>query len=426
MTPTNDLAQPAVNVHSIAVGDPTSVGTKGARTQNRVFIDAAAQLDNFGDDIIVRQLLRLMERRAELSVDVRKMPRWAIEVVDVDPGQAQAKRGFAFRLLGRGLRSRFGRHSERVFLVLKPGHINGSYTLARVLARVGLLGLTALCRLVGVHVVRVGFSVDDLRPPMLQIERLQARLQTVYAPRDRISENYAASVGIKTTDRSTDLAYTLGVQGLSGEGRNGVVLCFAATTDGHPQPAYADTVYTLINEFIGQELAVGTPVTWCAQVTRDMAFRDRVLSDHPQVPTITFDRSLADGDRIFELYQGSEVVLTNRLHSFLLSLSQGSLAVVVSNPATHGKIVGLIQEMGLTDDLLLPIDGLTPDALRAHIDRLVVDRERVISAVADYFAQQTELMESLMDDWLGSPTVQTPQLGGYRSRHYRAASSVTT
>ncbi len=35
-------------------------------------------------------------------------------------------------------------------------------------------------------------------------------------------------------------------------------------------------------------------------------------------------------------------MLTNRLHSFLFALSQGALAVVVTDPATHGKIVGIV------------------------------------------------------------------------------------
>ena len=139
--------------------------------------------------------------------------------------------------------------------------------------------------------------------------------------------------------------------------RSGVVLSFAGSTDGHLQPAYADQLASFLQAYLAVRPAV--PHTWCAQVVRDAAYGDRVLVDHPDVERVSFERDAASADRIFASYASAELVLTNRLHSFLFALSQGALAVVVTDPATHGKIVGIIEEMGLPE-LLVPLDGLDP------------------------------------------------------------------
>jgi polysaccharide pyruvyl transferase WcaK-like protein len=376
-------------------------------TQGRIYtyIDAATQIENLGDDIILRQLLRMLESRSTLSVDTRNVPDWAAEVIEIDPATVHLGGSFTREILWRGLKSRLGRTGDRAYLFLKPGHIGGRYPVKQTLGRLGLVGLTTLCKALGVGVVRIGFSVDDLKQPLLQVERLQARVQSVYAPRDDVSDRYAESVKVRTTGRSTDLAYTLRVRDNPAIPRNRVVLSFAASTDGHLQEAYADKLSALLKAFVVELEQSGRPVTYCAQVVKDRLFGDRVLGDDHAVERVSFQQSKSSADAIFDAYQAADIVLTNRLHSFLFSLASGALAVVVTDPATHGKIVGIVNEMGLPE-LLVDIEGFSPQGLLEHTDRLSRDRDRILQAVAHYFDQQTDRLDALMDGWLQAPMRQ--------------------
>lgn len=371
-----------------------------------IFIDAATQIENLGDDIILRQLLRFLERRGTVRVDVSRVPEWARQVIGVHADTADDRPGFPRRLLAAGLARRLGRSKRPVYLFLKPGHIGGRYGFRYSLGRVGLLGLTLLGRLCGITTVRLGFSVNDCQGALLHLERLQSRAQQVYAPRDDVSVAYARRVGIRTTGRSADLAYTLGVGGLPADQRRGVVLSFAGSTDGHVQPAYAQQLSAFLQDYVAATLAREDhpELTWCAQVVRDAAFGDTVLAGNAEVARVSFDRDAVSAERIFRTYSSADLVLTNRLHSFLFSLSEGALAVVVTDPATHGKIVGIVTEMGLPE-LLVPLDGLTPAALEAHLAGLQARREEILDRVRAYFDTQTARIEAVLDEHVGDRPV---------------------
>lgn len=375
-----------------------------------IFLDAATQIENLGDDIILRQLLRRLECRGEVLVDVSRVPEWARQVIGIHPGTADDRPGFSRRLLRIALANRIRRSPRPLFLFLKPGHIGGHYGLRYGAARGGLLALTLLCRLLGVTVVRLGFSVNDCQGALLHLERLQSRAQQVYAPRDDVSVEYARQVGIRTNGRSADLAYTLGVGGQPDHSRSGLVLSFAGSTDGHPQPDYADRLTDFLRDYLDHTGDRLDPVTWCAQVVRDDQFGDRVLADRTGVARVGFARDAVSAERIFRLYATTELVLTNRLHSFLFALSAGTLAVVVTDPRTHGKIVGIVTEMGLPE-LLIPLDGLTPEQLASRLASLTAQRARLLGQVRRYFAAQTTRIEALLDDCVGPVTrpVAVPQ-----------------
>ena len=391
---------------------PVGSGNPGSN-RPLIFLDAATQIENLGDDIILRQLLRRLEHRGEVRVDVSRVPEWARQVIGIHPETADDRPGFSRRLLRTALANRFARGRRPLLLFLKPGHIGGHYGLRYGLARAGLLGLTLICRLLGVTVVRLGFSVNDCQGALLHLERLQSRAQQVYAPRDDVSVDYARRVGIRTNARSADLAYTLGVGGQPGDQRSGVVLSFAGSTDGHVQTGYANRLAGFLQDYLSHvaEVAAAGPeagsadagpggLTWCAQVVRDARFGDRVLAGRSEVARVGFVKDAVSAERIFRLYGGTDLVLTNRLHSFLFALSQGALAVVVTDPATHGKIVGIVTEMGLPE-LLIPLDRLTPEGLSAALADLSERRDQLLERVRRYFAVQTARIDDLLDDCVG-------------------------
>ncbi len=337
-------------------------------------------------------------------MDVSNVPHWAREVIEVDPRTADSRPGFSRRLLLAGLRSRVSGSGDRLFLFLKPGHIGGRYGARHSLSRAGLLGLTLICRALDICVLRLGFSVNDCQGALLHLERLQSRVQHVYAPRDDVSTAYASQVGIRVNARSADLAFTLGVRTDGSVTRSGVVLSFAGSTDGHPQPAYADRLADFLQAYLDQTHLESQPAvahSWCAQVVRDATYGDRVLVEHPEVARVSFERDALSAKRIFETYASAELVLTNRLHSFLFALSQGALAIVLTDPRTHGKIVGIVAEMGLPE-LLISLDGLTVDGLQVAVAELDQRRGEILSVVRRYFDAQSARLDALLDEWVGT------------------------
>ena len=131
-----------------------------------VYVDCRTQFDNLGDDLILAELLNLARVRGTVVADDRATPAWVAQILGIRPEESTAARGGGFtrRLLAQAVSDRRSRGDDQVVLLLKPGHIGGAYTGRVLLRRVGLLALSSGCRLVGVRVVRLGFSVDGSHP----------------------------------------------------------------------------------------------------------------------------------------------------------------------------------------------------------------------------------------------------------------------
>jgi polysaccharide pyruvyl transferase WcaK-like protein len=180
------------------------------------------------------------------------------------------------------------------------------------------------------------------------------------------------------------------------------VLSFADSTDGNQRDSYADRLAGFLGDLVDELTRSGTDVRYCAQVIRDGQFGDRVLGQDNSVQRVAFQRSASSAAAVFDTYASAEVVLTNRLHSFLFALSQGALAVVVTDPAIHGKIVGIIRDMGLPE-LLVDLNGLDSETLIGHIDRVLADGEGILDRVSAHFDEQAERLHHWVDGWLGTP-----------------------
>jgi hypothetical protein len=66
--------------------------------------------------------------------------------------------------------------------------------------------------------------------------------------------------------------------------------------------------------------------------------------------------------------------------------------------------------MGLPE-LLVPLDGLTPDALQASVAELESRREEILAKVRVYFDAQTARLDALLDEWVGPAAVNVASVG---------------
>ncbi|MFD0481191.1 polysaccharide pyruvyl transferase family protein [Kineococcus sp. GCM10028916] len=361
------------------------------------YVDAHTQFDNLGDDVILERLLALLAERGEVVVDTRGIGPELLELTGA--GNHRRAGALPLRILADAARDRLraeGSRSRRV-LVLKPGHIGGTPSARAIAERVVLLGVTLGCRALGARVVRTAFSVADLHPTMLLLERWQTRAMHVYAPRDSRSVRYARGKGLRVHATSADLAWTVPVTPVRPRTSPGtVVFSLRCSTSGYEkQDDYERRLTALVGRLQPSLRSGGRTPVWVSQVVSDDAFAGQ-LADGPG-ERVVFDRTPAGSRRVLDAYAGAEVVLTNRLHTFLLALAQGTPALVLTDPSTHAKLDGLLSDAGL-GDLLLDVRSVSADDVLARIDGLTAELPDVATAVAKAFATGRAHIAATLDD----------------------------
>ena len=369
-----------------------------------VYVDCRTQFDNLGDDLILAELLSFARARGTVVADDRATPEWVSEILGIRPEESTAARGGGFtrRLLAQAVNDRRSRVADEVVLLLKPGHIGGAYTGRVLLRRVGLLALSAGCRLVGVRVVRIGFSVDELSPTLRRIEKLQSKVMAEYLPRDPLSIEYATRVGIRVTGRSTDLAFGMAYSDAP-PARYDTALSFRPSMVGRAtQDGYADELQLLLASWLDRQAEQGRSTVWCSQVVSDDAFAARVDGDRG-TPRVSFNRDSASAAALLDTYSVSSVVLTNRLHTLLFALARGTLAVALTDTASHNKLTGLLKDIGL-GDLVIDLHGQTPEGLEARLDELRANRPAILEQAREVFAERREALNALSDRVMCSRT----------------------
>lgn len=120
-------------------------------TRDVCFVNLATQLDNVGDVLLMRELLRLLRPHARLVLDVRACDAPYLAQLDLAPGDTCFARGAPFY----AEMTRVARAGGRVTYLRPPGGPNGELP-AREFGRrvVGLARMTCLRAVFGVQIYR--------------------------------------------------------------------------------------------------------------------------------------------------------------------------------------------------------------------------------------------------------------------------------
>nr|WP_246314320.1 polysaccharide pyruvyl transferase family protein [Kineococcus aurantiacus] len=218
-----------------------------------------------------------------------------------------------------------------------------------------------------------------------------------YAPRDSRSVEYARSRGLRVTGTSADLAWTVPATGLRpGPGNGDVVLSLRSSTSGYErQDDYQRRLRALVTELQPLLREAGRRPVWVSQVVSDERFAAEV-ADGP-APRTVFDRTPAGARAVLAAYAAADVVLTNRLHTFLLALAQGTCAFVLTDPRTHAKLDGLLTDAGLAD-LLLDVRTVTARDVLQRVQELPERLGEIGDAVAKAFDAGAATVVATLDD----------------------------
>jgi len=347
---------------------------------DRVFYTAATQSENLGDIVLAEEVVRRARPLGQLLVDDRDCPTDYCALLALAPNESvrQSNKGFKRQMLMAALRRCLGR-AGRVHCLLKPGNLKGSEPGLKQWAYIGWL---TVLRVLGVEISRYGSSIELSGLAAQRIERAKARNFTDYTLRDDASIALARRSGVTSVRYFPDLA--LGLDVASGGPRPYLCASFRNdldTGEGHSIDEAVDRKVALIERAL--VAFPGTKPLLVSQVYRDDEFNRR-LAERLNGEFIAFEGCATSKARLFESYQGSRLVLSNRLHVLLFGASRGALPVPVVDRVSNAKVVNVLGTLGFQ---ALVHDVADPVSFSDYLTRIASEERDVLARLQTVFAQ---------------------------------------
>ncbi|MGA0545272.1 hypothetical protein ACO2Q1_08360 [Brevundimonas sp. VNH65] len=248
-------------------------GGRGENSPNIGFFSLRTQFENVGDALINRELIRLMAGEGPTHVDLSRCPpefRRTLALQDIPNVRIAANSKELFwKLL---LEAWAGR---RPFYFLSPGGYTGDVT--GFLKRGANLVALAMLRMLGVRLVQVGTSYDNLSTRHAWLLRMRSKLLWAHHVRDSESLGYGRSLGMNVHGVMPDLAFNIFDQDTGDRAMTGkAAICFRS--DQYPdQLAEVEQIVTrhLIQSFSSLVIVV--------QVDRDIVGATKLKSSLAQL-----------------------------------------------------------------------------------------------------------------------------------------------
>jgi hypothetical protein len=278
-----------------------------------IFYSIVAQHENLGD-FVIRRVVADWITRSSSTVYVKAvgMPdRWVEGFQDLENVIIVRSKRDWLRAVGKA--TVFSRPS----IVLAPGPQQLSGELSPMRRQVAVLAWSALVRMRGGEVVKVGRSYPGTSPRAVRLERWQARLSTFYSVRDSAS---ASMIGSDRVVVHPDVAmYWHPCTSSTGTRR----LVAFSLRDGQPQDK--ETVVDLVRTV----RSAGLEPLFVSQVSTDTSWnRDMSVPLSCEFVNLADDRDprelLAHSQ---ETYSRCAATITNRLHVALLGLACGCVPI---------------------------------------------------------------------------------------------------
>lgn len=301
-----------------------------------VFMSARAQAGNLGDLILRRYVTDAVQSvDGECHVLVEGASRGLIQGLELGANSVvyETVGSWMRGLLAAQIR---GRRATIVYTpgpeTLSRGFLPSPNQMANVL-------VSALVRLSGGKVLKVGRSLSGGSVVSLALERAQARLTNYYSVRDRESRDLVQTSRI-TVRPDVAFAARLGIE----EGEKLIERSVVAFSFREDRKFDYPTVGSLIDE--AREMGM-TPV-FLSQVRRDRDFNAR-LSKEFNVEYLDWPEELDEIThlgRILSVYSRAHAVVTNRLHALVFGLRCGAAPIGLSDPQDP-KLTKTLRTVGL-------------------------------------------------------------------------------
>ena len=344
------------------------------------------QYHNIGDQLINKSLLDLFREHAAILISDAKMPDFYLDNLEISTSEwvSHKGRGFHRALVSDALQACFDKEKKIYFLASPPGHqFDNSFITGCKYVFTGLFYL--LLYVLGVHIIKIGFSIGPLSAMGKVGERFRAMFVRNYYVRDSISLRYVHDLGIRHAKFFPDLCWSYQPQQqkslpsqliLTLEKKlPKVVLSFRNAVHGDGEgDAYSQSLVQLLEQVLAR-YSKQFEFEIAYQVSSDKNFSELLYETFRKKYPITLREEQIDL-RGAEYYHSADFVLTNRLHVALLAYKFNCLPAILTDIEQHAKINGIFSDAGLRE-LLIDTQEETVIALD-NVDLFFQNKQRLL------------------------------------------------
>lgn len=346
---------------------------------NILFYKGYTQYHNIGDQLINKSLLAFFRQFSRVVVSDKGMPDYYTEILALQETEKSSSQPLEFhlQLLKCAVKAIFSPQQQVYFLASPPGDQSTTSNVTGL--KYILSGLFyLLLYLLGVRIIKIGFSLGPLSPLGNIGERFRALFVRYYYVRDSLSLQYAQRLGISQAKIFPDLCWTfqpqtapLPAQATGLDSRPKVLLSFRSAVHQDSADGYQQDLLQLIQALVRQN-ADQYQFEIVYQVASDAAFSQQLHAAIQTDASIHFhDQQLGLANANY--YQSAAAVLTNRLHVALLAAKYGCLPIIVTDINKHVKIKGIFIDAGL-QSLLLDTQQEAQD-ITSQLSDILVQRQ---------------------------------------------------
>jgi polysaccharide pyruvyl transferase WcaK-like protein len=316
--------------------------------ENYSFISIKTQFDNLGDALIVRELLKKLNERSVVFVDLSRCPENFIKAIDIGSMEKVIIVDSIRHLFKEIIHKSFLNETTLSYFFI-PGGFNGEITKKDYYKGKLVNLIMRILKVFGLKFYQLGISYEQIGSLHQKLIISRSSLMERISVRDFLSFQFISKISVNNKYTIVpDLAYNL----FKSEQKvfleyNRDSIAFAFRIDKYKRSEKVN--FEEIINFIDSTILLfsdNKKIKLIVQVARDLGFMTKVLhflEDKYPEKVMLIDCGLDINRAIYE-YSKCQILFSNRLHSLLLSASANCLPVAVIDNKLDKKIVGIYQD----------------------------------------------------------------------------------
>lgn len=329
------------------------------------------QFENIGDALINRELIKLAAVASDLIVFTARAPKKFLDNMPSEELRVSYINGGMIRYILCVLKNVC--NGADTTIILTPGGNVGEKSLKNYTFNFLYNIILWLFKIIGVKIVLLGTSFEDLGPRYMAIVKRRSKLLSFFAVRDLRSAELLEANGISSPHILPDLAFAIDIDETRlgcERNLNSPSFAFSFRFDlSHNNRADILSLVNCISTAYPESL-----LKFVVQVERDhdgmSDLANQIRRAHRgKVLVVDATSSI---DVAVSAYRECEFLLANRLHALLLALSAGCVPIAALAERGDGKIKGVWQQAKLAN---LVIDLSDPKPVCERLSSFKVSQE---------------------------------------------------
>ncbi|MCR9063524.1 MAG: polysaccharide pyruvyl transferase family protein [Cytophagales bacterium] len=369
-----------------------------------LFYKGYTQYENIGDLLINKALLNHFRKFCKIIVsDDKGMPEQYVKGLGLNDNErvTSGYSSFYAILLQSAFKNFLIKKEQVYYLASPPGHqFENSFVVGLKYLLSGFYYM--FLRVLGVRIIKIGFSIGPLSPMGKIGERFRSKFVNYYFVRDSISLQFVKDLGIQKAEFFPDLCWTYSPSGegnLSSPVENGkekfkIMFSFReAVHSDSSNEEYGEGLLELLKAIV-LEYKDAFCFEIVYQVTPDFEFSRLAYDKLGSLGDVSFREKQIHIEEA-SYYAQAALVLTNRLHVALLAQKFGCLPIIVTDIDKHVKIKGIFTDVKL--GTLLIDSNQSMESSLAQFDEILKDRDKLMKELKVAESAQETLSKEKME-----------------------------